>query len=117
MLGIDCNDLSARSIKIGFDPEDPAVVVDELVLRVESIEQFHDFCIRVRQVLVVKAILRRSSLPDRDHEVMTVISNLSRESEFFVIGALVYQLVVRLLRTQAMNVEFLEVIRIAQRRS
>ena len=56
---------AARRFQIGLNPEHRAVVVDELVLRVEIVQQLHHLRIRLGQILVVDPILRDRSLETR----------------------------------------------------
>jgi len=64
MAGVYGDEAAARGVKICLKPEDRAVVVDEIVLSVEIVKQLDYRCVRLREVLVVQAILRLSTLPD-----------------------------------------------------
>ena len=57
MRGIDGDDAAVRGLQIGAEKEDWPVVVDEIVARVEVVEQFHDRGFRVGKILVIDAVL------------------------------------------------------------
>ena len=58
VLCINRDQLPTRSVPISANPKHRPVIVDEAILRVEVIEQFHDFRIRFSQIFVVKAVFR-----------------------------------------------------------
>ena len=114
MASVDGDHASAGSVEIGLEPEDGTVVVDEDVLSVEVVEQLHDRRIRLREVFVVEAVLGRRALRDADDQVVAVIGDVAGEYHLFVVGALVDEFVFGLRGAEAVIVELLKIIGVAQ---
>ena len=110
MTRIDRDYASAGRIEIGLKPKYGSVIVDKGVSRIEVVQQFHHWGIRLLQVFVIEAVLRVRALPHRDYQVMPVIADLPAEKHFFIIRPIIDQLVLRLIRSQAVVVKLLKVI-------
>jgi len=115
MAGINRDQLASRRLQIGLYPEHRPVIIDEQILRIEIVQQFHDRRIRVRQIFVVQPVLRRCSLRYMNDQISAIVSNRSPKQEFLIIGTLVDQLIFRLRCSQLVVIEFLKIIRVPQR--
>ena len=97
LAGVHRNDPPARGVEIGEEPEDRAVVVDEVVLGVEVIEQLDHLGLRGGQALVIQPIFPLGALADGDEQVLPVVGNAGAELPLLLIGTIVDQRVGRLL--------------------
>src|SRR5262249_20337334 len=107
---VDRDDAASRGVEVGAEPEDRAVVVDEVVRGFEFVDQFDDFGVFVLQVFVKNTIARVGPLPDADDQIAAVFGDLAAEAPLLLVFALVYQNVIGLRRAEAMIEELLIVV-------
>ena len=97
MLKIDGNDTATRSIQVGLDIEDGAVVANKVIAGIGCVQQANEWAITIH-FAVVEAVLRVGTVPDMQHQVDAIISDYRREAEFFIFGSLVDKLILYLWR-------------------
>ncbi len=103
--------LPARRVAVGENEERIAVVADDLVERIEPIEERLDRGVRPPDILHEHAALRLGAFVLRDDQVPPVVGHLGAEEPVRVIGPLVHENVLVLRRAQAMEVELLVTVR------
>ncbi len=114
VAGVDGDDAAAGSVEIGVEPEDGAIIVDKGILGFEDIDQFHYGRIGLGKVFVIEAVLRRRVFDNGDDEIAAVIADAAAKHHLFDIRALVDQFVFGLSGAEAVEIELLEIIGIAQ---
>jgi hypothetical protein len=107
---VDGDHPAARSAEVGTQPEDRAVVADQVIGGVEVGEQVAHRRIRLGEVLVGHAVRHFGPLPDEDHEVAAVLGDDGDEAQVLTVRPPVDQAVLLLLRAQAVVVELLVVV-------
>src|SRR5260221_8442552 len=73
MLKIDGNDTATRSIQVGLDIEDGAVVANKVIAGIGCVQQANEWAITIH-FAVVEAVLRVGTLPDVHDHVMSTVS-------------------------------------------
>ena len=114
MPSVNRDELSPRRLQIRLDPEHRPIVIDELILRIKIVQQLHNFTLRLAQIFVVHASLRRSAWRDCDDEIPSIVSHGPSKQHLLIVRTLVDQLVLRLRSPQRVVIQLLKVIRIPQ---
>src|SRR5215813_13395563 len=109
---VNRNDAASRGVQVGAEPEDRAIVADEVVRGFEFVDQFDDLGVRRLKVFKKNSVSRISSLPDIDDQIAPVFGDLAAESPFLLVFALVDQNVFGLRRAEAVVEELLIVVRV-----
>src|SRR4030095_242030 len=109
---VNRDDSASRRVQVGAEPEDRAVVADEVVRGFEFMDQLHDLSARRLKVFEKNSVSLVGSLPDADDEVTPVFGDVAVESPFLLVFALVDQNVFRLRGADAVIEELLIVVRV-----
>src|SRR5262245_59531008 len=92
--GIACvnrDDATSRRVQVGAEPEDRAVVADEVVSGFEFSDQPNDFGVFILKVFEKNSVSRIGSLPYADDQKAPVFGDAPIESPLLLVFALVYQ--------------------------
>ena len=100
---VDRHDPSARGVPVGRDVEDGPDVVDDLVMRVEVVEELHERRVRDREVADVDAVPGVGPFRDAEDEVPAVVGDGGAEAELRIVGPLVDEPILRLRRPEAVE--------------
>src|SRR5262249_11523876 len=105
---INRDDAASWGVEVSAEPEDGAVVTDEVVRALGVVDQFAVLVFRAlatargtdSQFLVKNAIAGVCPLPDADYQITTVFGDPAAESPFLPVFAFVDQNVFRLRRAE-----------------
>lgn len=112
-MRVDRDDLAARGILVGLEPEDGPVVVNKRVLGLELTNQVDRFGVRLFERTVEDAkFVVRPFLDDED-QVGTVIRDQRIGTPLFVLGIFPYKTVVGLRAAEAVIKNLLIIIRLS----
>ncbi len=111
---VDRDDLAARGILVGLEPEDGPVVVDERVLGLELTDQVDRFGVRLFERTVEDAIFVVRPFLDDEDQVVAVVGDQRIGTPLFVLGIFPYKTVVGLRAAEAVIKDLLIIIRALQ---
>ena len=107
---VDRDDAVAGRPQVGLEIEHRPLVVDELVARVELVEELDHRSVLPAEILVEEGILPVGAPADADDEVAAVLGRSGVEAPFLLVGPMVDQLVLGLRRAEAVVEDFLVVV-------
>ena len=105
--GVDGDQPPLGRAEIGLEEEDRPVVAHQRVLVVERFDQVDRHPVGLGEVLVDDAELVVGALPDRDHQVTSVLGHLGFEAPVGVVRPAVDEHIVGLRRAHAVIIDFL----------
>src|SRR4029453_6198541 len=104
--GVDGNDPAQGRVQIRPKDKHRPFVVDEIVLGVGLAQQLNYFGLWIDQVFVKDAVLWIGTALHGNDEIAAIVGDFSIEKPFLLIGTLVDQFVLRLLRAESGEEKF-----------